>query len=168
MAVRLNGFSCAGGETASPARATQSHEKGEDGVTTLREEPADRDLVRRAKAGDPGAFDQIWRLYWTPVYVTALSVLHHDKDAANDAAAEVFAGLLGGGLSGFDESRPLLPLLRTIATRRAADEVRRRSRRVSVSYTAEVPDVPTDDLVCSPTTTNAGCSRCGCWRPRAG
>lgn len=116
-------------------------------MTTLREEPADRELVRRAKAGDPGAFDQIWRLYWTPVYVTALSVLHHDKDAANDAAAEVFAGLLGGGLSGFDESRPLLPLLRTIATRRAADEVRRRSRRVSVSYTAEVPDVPTDDLV---------------------
>ncbi|RSN34641.1 hypothetical protein DL990_13455 [Amycolatopsis sp. WAC 01416] len=118
-------------------------------MTTQRDdrETQDRELVRRAKAGDSGAFEEIWQLYWTPVYVAAMSVLHHDRDAAGDAAAEVFASVVAGGLRKFDESRPLLPFLRTIATRRAIEAVRRRSKNVSVSYTAEVPDVATTDLV---------------------
>lgn len=107
----------------------------------------DRDLVRRAKAGDTTAFDDMCRKYWRPVYLAAMGALHWDKDAADDATLETFVEVTKNGLDDFDEDKPLLPYLRTIARRRAMDQVRPRSAHVSVQYVPEVPDTVMRDVV---------------------
>ncbi|SDI73150.1 RNA polymerase sigma factor, sigma-70 family [Actinokineospora alba] len=105
----------------------------------------DSELVRRARSGDNSAFGEIFRRYWSPVHATAWAQLHFDKDAADDAAAEVFLGVVKSRFEGFRDNGALKPYLCRIAQRRAVDQVRPRSGKVSQHYTEQVPEVAAPD-----------------------
>jgi RNA polymerase sigma-70 factor (ECF subfamily) len=59
----------------------------------LAEGRTEAELVRRIRAGEPGALDDLYRHYLTPLYGYMVMALH-DHHAAEDAAHEVFVRVL--------------------------------------------------------------------------
>jgi RNA polymerase sigma-70 factor (ECF subfamily) len=108
-------------------------------LTTLAVEPAgaagpdpparrrERALVRAAQAGDPAAFEALFRAYWPMAHRAALLIVR-DEQLAEDVAQEGFV-FAAGALDRFDRLRPFGPWLKTIVARRAIDAARARAAR---------------------------------------
>jgi RNA polymerase sigma factor (sigma-70 family) len=126
-------------------------------VSTLQDGPTDSisdgELVRRARDGDNAAFGDIFHRYWKQVYVAAFTRLYVDRDAARDAAAEVFLGAFRNGFKKYEDGTPLRAWLLQSANWRALDQVRGPSRNYRLHYTAAVPDEPGPDSLADDITS---------------
>jgi RNA polymerase sigma-70 factor, ECF subfamily len=88
-------------------------------------------LVQRARDGDDQAFAELYRRHFAAVYRVAFLVCH-DAAAAEDIAQEAFLAAVRN-LDRFDRGRPVRPWLARIASNRAIDWVRARSRRAELA-----------------------------------
>lgn len=84
----------------------------------------DLDLVRRAKAGEQRAFEQLVRRHQDRVYAVARGVVRSPEDAA-DVTQEAFIAVLRH-LDTFQEGAAFTTWLHRIALRKAYDQLRRR------------------------------------------
>ncbi len=98
-------------------------------------------LVQRARDGDDQAFAELYRRHFAAVYRVAFLVCH-DAAAAEDIAQEAFLAAVRN-LDRFERGRPVRPWLARIASNRAIDWVRARSRRAE-SALEDVPAAATD------------------------
>ena len=89
------------------------------------------ELLRRSKAGDLAAFEQIVGLHERRVFQTAMSLLLRAEDA-QDAAQEVFLRFYKY-LHRFDEARQLAPWLYRITVNVCRTVNRRRRKQAEVS-----------------------------------
>jgi RNA polymerase sigma-70 factor, ECF subfamily len=87
-------------------------------------------LVRRARAGDPGALGELYDRFRDRVARFATGRLG-DPEKAEDVTSETFEGVLRG-LPGYRPGTDFEAWLFTIAHRRVADHFRRRARRREV------------------------------------
>jgi RNA polymerase sigma-70 factor (ECF subfamily) len=94
----------------------------------------DRELARRAKEGDRGAFEQLYRIHHAAIYRLARFHLGIDAD---DAAAETFVRAWAALPRYEDRGVPFVGWLYGIARHVVADEFRRRGR---IEPRSEVPD----------------------------
>jgi RNA polymerase sigma-70 factor (ECF subfamily) len=100
-----------------------------------------RDCIRRAKAGDIAAFEEIVAMHERLVLRTAQRLLDNSEDA-KDAAQDVFVKL-HGNLSQFREENELIPWLYRITVNRCLDMKRRAgnvSRLNETDFIAAGPD----------------------------
>src|SRR6476661_674997 len=88
----------------------------------------DRDILRRAQAGDDRAFAIILRQYHAPIYNYAVRVLAGDRALAEDVCQEVFIRV-HRALPRFDGRCLFTTWLFQIAKHRVVDELRARERR---------------------------------------
>ncbi len=107
----------------------------------LAEERGEADILRRAKAGEAGAFEALVIRHERIVFRTALRLLG-EREAARDAAQEVFLRL-HKYLRGFDPERELRPWLYRMTVNASRDEARRRQgRQVSLEELSDGPELP--------------------------
>jgi RNA polymerase sigma-70 factor (ECF subfamily) len=104
-------------------------------------EADDLSLVRRARAGDDGAFQTLVVRYQRKVYAVALGIVR-DTDTAWDVAQEAFVRA-HGHLAGLEGDEAFLKWLFRITSHLAIDAVRRERR----SLKDAVEDVAEADLV---------------------
>jgi RNA polymerase sigma-70 factor (ECF subfamily) len=97
------------------------------------EEPSDRELVGRARAGDQGAFGTLVRRHQQRIFGLGARLLGNGSDA-DDLVQETFLRAWRA-LDRFDENRPLAPWLVRIATNRALQVLETRSRRPAEELT---------------------------------
>ena len=88
---------------------------------------ADRALIRAAQRGEADALGELFQRHWGMAHRAAYLVVH-DAAAAEDIAQEAFLAAVRN-LDRFDRGRPVRPWLARIASNRAIDWVRARSRR---------------------------------------
>jgi len=100
--------------------------------------PATALLVRRAAAGDHGAFERLVRSQERRVLALAWRLLG-DRADAEDAAQEAFLRLYRA-LGRLDPARPVTPFLDRITVNVCHDLGRRRTRRREVSLEPETDD----------------------------
>jgi RNA polymerase sigma-70 factor (ECF subfamily) len=100
-------------------------------------------LVREARAGSRPAFECLYERYWPLAYRTAVLILG-DASLAEDVAQEAFLAAIRN-LDRFDRRRPLAPWLARIASNRAIDAARARTRRAE-SQLDLTPGGVTDDV----------------------
>ena len=108
-------------------------------VDSLTDEPAKSsitELLRLAKAGDLGAFEQIMRLHERRVLRTALRLVHRPEDA-QDAAQEVFLRL-HRHIRKLDDNRDVTPWLYRVTVNVCHDLNRKRQGSATVSLEAIV------------------------------
>jgi len=94
----------------------------------------DHELARRAKDGDRGAFERLYRIHHAAVYRLARFHLGNDAD---DVTAETFVRAWAALPRYEDRGVPFVAWLYGIARHVVADEFRRRGR---IEPRAEVPD----------------------------
>jgi len=90
----------------------------------------ERELLRRAQAGDPDAFGLIVQRHWKRAYWTAYDVLY-DHDRAQDVAQEAFVKV-HRALQSYDLGRDFASWLYRIVLNVAIDHKRKRDRDRSV------------------------------------
>jgi RNA polymerase sigma factor (sigma-70 family) len=90
-------------------------------------EPADGELVERARRGEVGAYEQIVERYQEPVFRVAYLVTRSRADA-QEAAQDAFVKAYGA-LARFRAGAPLRPWLMRIAVNEARNRVRSATRR---------------------------------------
>lgn len=95
-------------------------------------------LVRKARWGDPAAFDALYRLHATPVYTLAYR-LTGSQAAAEDITQDTFLRMLQF-LHGFREDLPLRPWLKRVASNAAIDRLRREGSHRMVELDPEHGD----------------------------
>ena len=98
------------------------------------DEPADRELVRRAKAGDLNAFEALITRHEQRVYSLALRMLRHQQDA-EDVTQQSFLSALEH-LAGFREEASFSTWLLHIASHAALKVIRKRKGLPLVSLDA--------------------------------
>jgi RNA polymerase sigma-70 factor (ECF subfamily) len=91
----------------------------------------EKDLLRRAQAGDPDAFGILVQKHWKRAYWTAYDVLY-DHDRAQDVAQEAFVKV-HRALQSYDLSRDFASWLYRIVLNVAIDHKRRRDRDRSIT-----------------------------------
>ena len=91
----------------------------------------DADLVRRAKAGDLEAFDQLTTRYERQVYTLAVRIVRQEQDA-EDVTQQTFLSVLEN-LRGFREESSFATWLFRIATHAALKIIRKRKGLDTVS-----------------------------------
>jgi RNA polymerase sigma factor (sigma-70 family) len=84
------------------------------------------DLLKRARRGDPAAFELLYREHAPHVYTLAVR-LTGDRSAAEDIVQDTFLRMFGF-LSGLRADTPLRPWLKRVAANLAIDRLRRESR----------------------------------------
>ncbi len=87
---------------------------------------AERDLVRRAQAGEEAAFGTLMRTHYEPVFRLVQSILR-DEHAARDVCQEIWLSIWKN-LGSFRGDAKFSTWLHPIATRRAIDHLRSRKR----------------------------------------
>ncbi|MEA3020378.1 MAG: polymerase sigma-70 factor, subfamily, partial [Actinomycetota bacterium] len=87
---------------------------------------ADRELVERWQAGEQGAFDDLYRRYFTRLRSFCQKRVH-DRDAAEEIAQEAFVKALQA-LPRFAGERRFYPWVTVIASRLCVDHHRRLGR----------------------------------------
>ena len=105
-------------------------------------EPADGELVERARRGDVGAYEQIVERYREPVFRVAYLVTRSSADAqeaAQDAFVKAYAAL-----GRFRSGAPLKPWLMRIAVNEARNRVRSAARREALALRAAAERPPED------------------------
>ena len=103
----------------------------ESGSVDARDEGFVR-LVKRAKAGDMAAFEEILGLYERRVLLAAMRLLNRNLEDAKDAAQQVFLRLYRS-LGQLDENRHLASWLYRITVNVCRDMLRARARRPMLS-----------------------------------
>jgi RNA polymerase sigma-70 factor (ECF subfamily) len=101
----------------------------------VEEVPTDLELVRRIKAGDEEAFEQMVRRYHARVYSLSYGVLRNPEDA-EDAAQDSFWTLYRK-IGSFDESKKFFSWFYRVALNQAYSRARRRP----------APTVPIDETM---------------------
>jgi len=87
----------------------------------------DEDLVRRFRAGDPGAFTELVRRHQQRVYSLCVRMLG-DAEAAADVAQDTFLAVLRK-IDGFRGDSAFTTWLHRVAVNACYDELRRKQRR---------------------------------------
>ncbi len=115
----------------------------------------DRDILRRAQAGDERAFAIILRQYHPPIYNYVVRVLSGDRALAEDLCQEIFVRA-HRALPRFDDRCLFTTWLFQIAKNRLVDELRSRERRIrpsveldsvwSLALAAPVPPHAIEDM----------------------
>ncbi len=105
-------------------------------------ELADGELVKRAKRGDVGAYEQIVERYREPVFRVALLVTRSSADA-EEAAQDAFVKAYGA-LARFRAGAPLRPWLMRIAVNESRNRVRSAVRREALALRAAAERPPED------------------------
>lgn len=109
------------------------------------DQPDERSLVRRLRAGDPAALTTLVRHHGEDLLRYLMSILH-DRAEAEDAFQDTWVRVMSRAAT-IDPERPLRPWLLRVARNRAYDRLRwyrRWRRRVAKSLDPEaaVPDPP--------------------------
>jgi RNA polymerase sigma-70 factor (ECF subfamily) len=99
---------------------------------------ADTGLVRRAKAGELAAFEELTGRHERQVYSLALRILRHAEDA-EDVTQQTFLSALEH-LDGFREESSFRTWLLRIATHAALKVLRKRKGLVSLDAATEPPE----------------------------
>jgi len=94
-------------------------------------EPSDGELVRRAKAGELGAFETLTHRHEQRVYSLVLRMLRHEQDA-EDVTQQTFLNALEH-LAGFREEASFSTWLLRIASHAALKVIRKRKGLATVS-----------------------------------
>jgi RNA polymerase sigma-70 factor (ECF subfamily) len=102
----------------------------------------DAALVERARAGDPGAFDEIVDRYERRVFAVALRIVRNHEDA-RDVTQDVFVTALRA-IKGFRGDAQLSTWFHRVAVNASLDVVRKRSRREHASVD-ELTDQPSGE-----------------------
>jgi RNA polymerase sigma-70 factor (ECF subfamily) len=105
-------------------------------------ELADGELVKRAKRGDVGAYEQIVQRYREPVFRVAFLVTRSSADA-EEAAQDAFVKAYGA-LGRFRTDSPLRPWLMRIAVNESRNRVRSSVRREGLALRAAAERPPVD------------------------
>ena len=105
-------------------------------------EPSDLDLVRRIKAGDEKAFEEMVRRYHTRVYSLAYGVLRNAEDA-EEATQDTFWTLYRK-IGTFDESRKFFSWFYRVALNAAYSRARRRPVVPTVAIEDRLPKFLSD------------------------
>jgi RNA polymerase sigma-70 factor (ECF subfamily) len=100
----------------------------------------DAALVRRVRAGDDDAFDELVRLYMRQAFHVAFRVVGHREDA-EDLVQDVFVAAQQY-LGSFDATRPFGPWLMRIVVNRGANLRRSRTRRATEEEVDAVSPAP--------------------------
>jgi RNA polymerase sigma-70 factor, ECF subfamily len=99
------------------------------------------DLVRRVRANEPLAFDELYERYSPRVYAYLFQRLNGDSHEAEDLTADVFTKIYEK-IDGFQpQGSPLSAWVFRIAHNRLVDTVRRRSRHTQVAL-EDAPQIP--------------------------
>ena len=110
-------------------------------------------LLARARRGEPGAFEQIYRLFERPVFTLALRLTGH-REEAQDVLQETMFKLFGR-LAEFRAESPFWGWLRQIAVNEALMHLRKRGR---LPLTEEAIDTELEgrDMMLPPAAADAG------------
>lgn len=119
---------------AQPFSLVETPRTAERGVTE------DAALVRRARAGDEGAFGQLVRRYENRVLALSRRATRTRQDA-EDVAQETFLRVWRA-LERFDTARPFAPWLLTIAVRTARSHAAREHRKRMIGLKLAEPAPP--------------------------
>jgi len=105
---------------------------------------AERELVRRAQAGDEDAFGVLMRSHYEPVFRLVHSILR-DEHGARDVCQEIWLSIWKN-LRTFRGEAKFSTWVHPIATRRAIDHLRRRQRWFSrfIPFVSEVESTGDD------------------------
>ena len=111
---------------AIPLRLLSAEPSAAEQAAKAAEKSEERELLRRAQAGDPEAFGQVVTRHWKRAFWTAYDVLY-DHDAAQDAAQE---GMIKvhRALQSYDLARDFSSWLYRIVLNVAIDHKRKRDR----------------------------------------
>ncbi len=105
-------------------------------------EPSDLDLVRRIKAGDEKAFEEMVRRYHARVYSLSYGVLRNAEDA-EEATQDTFWTLYRK-IGTFDESRKFFSWFYRVALNAAYSRARRRPAVPTVAIEERLPRFRSD------------------------
>ena len=112
------------------------------------ETPSDLDLVRRIKAGDERAFEQMVKRYHTRVYSLSYGVLRNAEDA-EEATQDTFL-MLYRKIGTFDEGKKFFSWFYRVALNTAYSRARRRPAVATVAIEDYLPRFSTDGHLASP------------------
>jgi len=101
--------------------------------------PSDGELIHRVGAGDPGAFETLYRRYARPVFGLALRRLG-DRMRAEDAVQDTFAAIWRSARTYRRDRGPGAPWLYAVARNAIVDGARRRNEPPG-----DVPDAPSPE-----------------------
>ncbi len=99
---------------------------------------SDEELASLAQSGQLPAFDELVHRHWGGIQRFLLGYLPHGS--SDDVAQETFLRAYRK-IGQYDENRPFLPWLFTIARRLALNEIRLRTRKAEISLPDHSPDV---------------------------
>lgn len=120
-------------------RRTVPAGRGEEDAASGSVDPAEADLLAKARAGNLFAFEEIVRRYQRRVYGVAYRVVRR-HEVADDVAQETFIRA-HHALGGFDTSRPFGPWVCRIAANLAVNHVRSPAAREE-PFPEDRPDPP--------------------------
>ena len=98
---------------------------------------SDEELASLAQSGQIPAFDELVRRHWGGIRRFILGYLPHGS--SDDIAQETFLRAYRK-IEQYDDNRPFLPWLFTIARRLALNEIRRKNRKAEVSLPDHSPE----------------------------
>ncbi len=99
---------------------------------------SDEELASLAQSGQLPAFDELVHRHWGGIQRFLLGYLPHGS--SDDVAQETFLRAYRK-IGQYDENRPFLPWLFTIARRLALNEIRLRTRKAEISLPDHSPEV---------------------------
>ena len=129
-----------GGE---PAKAAPSSPVAPEGGA----EPTDLDLVRRIKAGDEDAFEQMVQRYHARVYSLSYGVLRNVEDA-EEATQDTFLTLYRK-IGTFDETKKFFSWFYRVGLNQAYSRARRRKPATTVPIDDYLPKFASDGHLAS-------------------
>jgi RNA polymerase sigma-70 factor (ECF subfamily) len=109
---------------------------------------ADAELVRRARAGEMAAFEELTSRYERRVYTLALRILRHEHDA-EDVTQQTFLNVIEH-LGDFREESSFATWLFRIATNAALKVIRKRKGLDTISLDAAAESAPSGGPVSLP------------------
>ncbi|MEO8347618.1 MAG: sigma-70 family RNA polymerase sigma factor [Acidobacteriota bacterium] len=112
------------------------------------ETPTDLELVRRIKAGDEEAFEQMVRRYHARIYSLSYGVLRNSEDA-EEATQDSFWTLYRK-IGSFDESKKFFSWFYRVALNQAYSRARRRRPATTVPIDDYLPKFASDGHLASP------------------
>ncbi len=105
--------------------------------STAHSSKSDEELASFARSGQIQAFDELVRRHWAGIRRFLLGYLPHGS--SDDIAQETFLRAYRK-IEQYDDNRPFLPWLFTIARRLALNEIRRKNRKAEVSLPDHSPE----------------------------
>src|SRR3989454_4331080 len=116
---------------AQPARRKASKEPGELSSDSASAQPDEITLVRRARQGDLGAYDDLVRRYQERIYATVYHMTSNHEDA-NDLAQEAFIKAFHA-LKSFKGGSSFYTWVYRIAVNKAINFLKQRKNKIQLS-----------------------------------